>query len=199
MIEKLVMNIHCTRLNLNLDRAVSRSPEPSCTLQTRVNPLLKNADHIIVDLSLPESEFSALMKKTHSKVTDATGISLQCEATNPIVKELQITCEEFGKFEKDWKMSISSERTITVEFLLRAIHKAMRTQITCSEWNRMSDSEKAHVNKSYARRLGVSTAWSEPFGSVRRVDVLKDKFYFGGLKPEKDDDPKNFKLSVKEK
>ena len=48
----------------------------------------------------------------------------------------------------------------------------------------------------------VSNKWTNDtfyYWKFSITKFLKDKFYFGGLKPEKDDDPKNFKLSVKEK
>ena len=172
------------------------APRPQISL------ILASARYVNLDLSIPT--FSAMTKPGGWQTTQPKPIHdgyLAKSATQPEVFDMNIICKGFGRFEKDWKITIRSRtsRPITIGDVLRAVYHGMQTQVTHAEWAAMAQTEVIDASRSYTRRVRASDSDFVAMQGVRRVDILKEKYFFGGIKQIRGDDLFNFELLVKAK
>lgn len=127
---------------------------------------------------------------------------LEGPAMKPVDSEMRITCKAFGKLEKSWEIVVkagSDQKCPTVEAVLRAIHTCMMAQLTLDEWLSLGQTEMSHSQSSFFRRVKSHFSWGESRKGIRRVDLLEEKYYFGGLRPVNCDESLHLELLVKSK
>lgn len=173
---------------------------PTHVPQAKINHLLQDSRYVKLDLSLPTfSPLTASGGWQSSQLRPVHEGYLEGIASYPAVTEMTITCKAFGKFEQSWKINIRLRDAIRVGDVLRYVHAGMRTQVTHAEWASMSQTDVLEASRSYTRRTRVANSESETMNGVLRVDLLRDKYYFDGIKRIREDDPYNFELKVKSK
>ncbi|THH09668.1 hypothetical protein EW145_g1849 [Phellinidium pouzarii] len=169
---------------------------------TNVNPLIKDSNYVYLDLS---SHFYAPLTPSskshwHSNSNGLVPINekyLAGIASHPPVTKVVIRCSAFGSFKDAWKIIVEPGRTVTIRDVLHAVHRSLQTALTHVEWAKLSERETYEASRAYTRRC--RKADFERMQGVRRVDLLNEKCWFGGISKVKDDDPHNFELSVRSK
>lgn len=105
-----------------------------------------------------------------------------------------ITCPDLRSLAHAWKIVVKLEYSITVGDILYAVYKNLKTPMTSTEKANLSRDKKSVANAAYIRRCEAL-----PLNEVQRVDLLGDKFWFGGIVRAEDGDPHHFKLLVRSK
>lgn len=161
-------------------------PPPPPKPRTQVHQLLSHDKyHLFLDLSspvfkplTPNNSASALIP-VHQGYLDQL-------ATSPPHHTMTIHCAALGKFEKDWAVTLEHGRHVSVGDVLAAVHDALRKQVTHAEWAKVTDEEAYESARAYTRR--VRTANYEMNQGLRRVDFLREKYFFGGITRMKNDE-----------
>ena len=165
--------------------------------RTTVHPLLKDSTYVRLDLSshtfAPTTPSGNWVSRKYNPIHEAY---LSQVATYPPTAEIRIVCHALGRFAETWAIRVRPGRTVAVGDVLRAVYEQLHTQMTHEEWARLSENERYEASKAYTRRC--TTAEFERVKGVRRVDLLKDKHMFAGLKRVTDNDSSNFELLVKD-
>ena len=166
---------------------------PEYAPRRRLHPLLDEEGYVFMDLSL--HKFNPLTPSASSGSRKLIPIHegyMTQVASSPKVTEMNVICAEFGKFMEPWIIKVKPGRTIEVGDVLYSIYKSLQKPVTHAEWAKLNEEEVVLASRMYTRR--VRKADYEKVNGVRRVDLLGDKFWFGGIQGVNERDPFNFQL-----
>ena len=162
-----------------------------------LHPLLDaDASYILMDLSSHKFEPLTPSGSSHNReLIPVHEGYMQQVASSPRVTELRVICEEFGQFMESWIVRIKPGRIVEVGDVLIAVYKSLQKQMTHAEWAKLSEKQDMVASRMYTRR--VRKADFEKVNGVRRVDLLGDKFWLGGLSRIDERNPYDFQLVLK--
>ena len=158
---------------------------------TVLHPLLSYSQHDVVPgncapilWDLRESPKSALHVDNPDKQLSPSDLSQP--ATSPPCLVLCITCEVFPE---PWPIKICRTEAITVGDVLDTIHAVISRRITQSEWDRLSEKQRARIGVKFDDRCKVSPQREEcRANGVLRVDCVLAHTLFAGLSASHDED-----------
>lgn len=163
----------------------------SAVMESSLHPLLRYSQHDIVPgncapilWDLRESPGTALHVDNPDK--QLSPFDLSQPATTPPCFVLHISCDVFPE---PWPIEVSRPEAVTVGDVLHAIHSVISRRITQSEWDRLSDKQRARIGARFDDRCKLSPQREEcRANGVLRVDCILAHTLFAGLSTSHDED-----------